>query len=251
MKKTLFFLSLCLITSSNSFGADPFDEFVNNITGVSAEIAQKNLDNLAKDLGPAMSGGSFHQAKVLGIPGFDIGVQVPVTPVSDDNTIIKAAGVDNVAVPLLQAEIGLPFKTDIIGRFSSYGDASLVGFGLRYGLIKPSLPGVPSLAVQSVYNTINVSADSNKFKATSLSTSLVASLGLLIVDPYAGVSYDITTIEPDSSIPTPQSGMKGTANGTRFEGGVSLTLFPLTYIKLGAVFCNSEIGYDVGFGAKF
>ncbi|MCX5777883.1 MAG: hypothetical protein NTU66_01475 [Elusimicrobia bacterium] len=248
MKKVLYILSLCLITSSNSFGANPFDEFKNQISGVATAIAQKNLDNLAKDMGALISGGSFHQAKVLGFPGLDIGIQAPIVTVNKDNAIVKAAGIDTVPLPLIQVEIGLPGKTDVIGRFSSYADSSLVGVGLRYGLYKGSLPGVPSVSVQSVYNTLTVAAAANKFKATSFSTSLIASVGLLVIDPYVGFSYDMTSVEPDASI---ISGMKGNANNTRIEGGVNISLLPLTYIKVGAVLCDSVVGYDLGCGIKF
>ncbi|MGA2090835.1 MAG: DUF6588 family protein [Endomicrobiales bacterium] len=251
MKKLLYFLLLCIITSSNSFGANPFDGFINQISGVATSVAQKNLNNFTQDLGEAIDGGEYHQAQVLGCPGFDVGIQVPVVTVNNNDTIIKAAGISSVAFPLIQAEIGLPGKIDLIGRVTGYDNASMYGVGLRYGLFKGDMPGVPSLSVQSIYNSLTVTDNANKFTATSWSTSLVASMGLLIVDPYLGVGYDMTTLVPGSSIALPQAGMKGTANEARIEGGVNLTLFPFTYLKLGAVLVDSQVGYDAGFGVKF
>jgi hypothetical protein len=249
MKKVLIFVALFTIFAKTGICAsNPFDEFKNKITGVTAEVAKKNLDNLAKDLGPLLGGGSFHRGKVLGIPGFDVGLHVPYRPISDDNVIVKGAGLDNVLLPVVQAEIGLPAKFDLLVRYAGYQDSSVVGAGLRYGIIKDSLPGIPALSVQSVYNGLTVDTGVNKLKATTITTAVVTSINFAVVEPYLGLSYDMTSVEPDSTFGV---GEKGAYSGARVDAGINLQLLPLTYIQIGASSAAGLVGYTFGLGIKF
>ncbi|MCX5781519.1 MAG: hypothetical protein NT145_02270 [Elusimicrobia bacterium] len=248
MKKVIGLSIILCLTVINCFASNPFDEFKNQITGVAADIAQKNLDNLAKDLGPVLGGGSFRSAKNLGLPGFDIGIRVPVRNVINEDAIVKAAGIDSIPLPMLQAEIGLPLKIDLIARYTSYQDSNLIGYGLRYMIYDSWIPGIPYLAIQSVYNTLNVDTGVNKFKANTLSTALIASWKFVVVEPYLGVSLDNTSVEPDSSL---NIGKNGSANSVRIDGGISVSLFPLTYLQLGVTSADSNIGYTAGLGIKF
>ena len=230
------------------FASNPFDNFKDKIINVSAAQAQSNLDNLAKDLGPLLGGDAYRSGKNLGFPGFDISVRTPYAKVSDDDAVIKAAGIDNLPFPMIQAEIGLPFRIDVIGRFASYYNSTMTGFGLKYCLLKSWIPGVPYVSVQSVYNTLNVSSDANKLKANTLSSALVASWKFLVIEPYVGVSYDNTTVNPEL---TPSVSLNGSANTVRYDGGVNLVLFPLTYIQLGVSSSSGNTGYTAGLGLSF
>ena len=253
MKKVLSLAVISFLSASALFAANPFDEFKNKLTGQLTEVAQKNLDNFAKDLGILLSGGAFHDGKTLGLPGFDIGVHAPVINVNSDNPIMKTSGLDTVALPVIQVEVGLPAKIDLIGRFISYYDSTLVGAGVRYGIIKNSVPGLPSISVQGVYNMLDVNSGQNKLKATTLSATAIASFGLPIVNPYVGVGMDSTSVEPDSTITAlmPLSGMKGSASQVRIEGGINLSLIPFTYLQLGGTLVNGNLGYTAGLGLAF
>lgn len=251
MKKILLVVAACIMSTSIARGANLFDKFTDNITNVAVDVAQKNLDNFAKDIGVIMAGGQFHQGKALGFPGFDVGVRTPLIKTGTDNVIAKAAEVDTLMLPAVQAEIGLPAKFDLIGRYSEYADASVTGFGLRYGIFKGSLPGTPSLAVQSVYSTLSVSAGANKLKATNIAFSGVASIDLPLIDPYLGVTYSTTKIEPDATLPLPRSGITGDASGVIIEGGINIDVLPFTYLQVGAIVSEGELGYTAGLGVKF
>ena len=251
MKKILFVVTVCVMFASVARGANLFDEFTNNVTKVTADVAQRNMDNFAKDLGVLMAGGQFHQGKALGFPGFDVGIKTPVKKIGNDNVIAKAAGVNTLVFPALQAEIGLPAKVDLIGRYSAYENASITGMGLRYGIIKGALPGLPSLAVQSMYSSLNVSSGANKLKATNIAFSGVASIDLPIFVPYLGITYSTTKIEPDSSLPLPRSGITGDASGVIIEGGINLDILPFTYLQVGAILAEGDLGYSAGLGVKF
>lgn len=246
MKKLLILVSVVAVSVGTVFAAS-FDEFKNQLSGP-RDIAQRNIDNFAKDIGALIAGGSFHQGKALGIPGFDVGIHVPATSVNKDNAIVKAAGIDSIFLPVVQAEIGLPAKIDLIGRFSAYENSSLIGGGIRYGVFKAGLPGLPSLSLQATYNALNVDAGDNKFTASAMSVGGVLSFDLPFINPYLGAGFDSTTVEPDATVVT---GLKGTASGYRLEGGVNLSLLPLTYLQLGGTYLNGEIGYTAGFGVAF
>ena len=248
MKKVIVLSIIISVFTAVSFASNPFDNFKNKITNVTAAQAQTNLDNLAKDLGPVLGGDSFRSGKNLGFPGFDISVRTPYATVSNDDAIVKASGVDNIPFPMLQAEIGLPFSIDIIGRFASYYSATMMGAGLRYCVLKSWVPGVPYVSVQSVYNSLVVDSGVNKLKANTLSTAVVASWKFLVIEPYIGASYDNTTVNPDSTLGV---NINGSANTVRYDGGVSLVLFPLTYIQLGVSSSNGNMGYTAGLGIAF
>ena len=251
MKRVAVSLVVLALGVSLSFAANPFDQFQSLLSGQATSIAQDRLDNFAKDLGVLLGGGSFHQGKSLGLPGFDVGIHVPVVKIKDEDTIIKGS-LDSVALPILQAEIGLPANLDLLARFTSYSDATMVGVGLRYGIIKKSIPGFPSLSAQAVYNTLNVNSGLNKLKATTMSVDCIASIDLPIITPYAGVGMDNTEVTPDSTI-TDVTGanLKGKASVMRLEAGINLSLVPLTYLQLGGVLVNGDINYTAGLGIKF
>jgi hypothetical protein len=246
MKKLVSSLAVVMMLASSVFAANPFDQVNNLLNGQVTSVAQGMLDNFAKDLGGLMGGGSFHQGKSLGLPGFDVGIHVPTIKIKDEDTIIKSS-LDSVALPILQAEIGLPANLDLIARFTSYSDASLIGVGLRYGIIKNSLPGLPSLSVQGVYNTLNVNSGLNKLKATTMSIAVITSIDLPIITPYAGVGMDNTEVTPDSTI----TNLTGKASAVRAEVGINLSLVPFTYIQLGGALVNGDINYTAGLGIKF
>lgn len=247
MKKVLVLLSVLAFVSCPVVAADPFDNF-NTIVVLGGDVAQKSLDNLATDLGALLGGGTYHDGKSLGIPGFDIGIHVPTKKVSDDNVIVKESDVSSVALPMAQLEIGLPMDIDLIARYSSMLDSTLTGFGLRYGILKPDLPGLPSLSLQAVMTNLDVAANDNKFKASTTGVSLTISFNHLpIVTPYAGVGYDTTEIKPDSTLST----LKGTASGTRVEAGVNLGLLPFTYLQLGAAMAGGSTDAVIGLGVQF
>lgn len=225
------------------------DEFGNNF---SSNLTQDSLDALAKDLGALMGGGSFHDGKALGFPlGFDIGVHVPVVGVSDKDKILRDDGSTAPAV-WAQAEVGLPFKLNLIGRLGKMYEADLLSGGLKLGLIKSSVPGVPNLSVSALYSVL----DHDFFKQKTLSANAVVSFALPIVHPYIGAGYDSSTLDPkdrafEGVSPSISRGLEGEADGVRVEAGVDLSFIPFTYVTLGVGLANSQELYHAGLGLKF
>ena len=247
IKKLFVFQSVFFLAAACLFAANPFDQFKNSLSGVANSVAQQNLDNFAKDFGALLDGGSYHQAKVLGFPGVDIGVHVPAVKTSEEDTIVKASSVNNMFLPIIQAEAGLPAKIDIIGRFSSYENSTLIGGGVRYGIIKSELPAVPSVSVQALYTQFEANVGLNKFKANDVGVHAIASFDLVVVTPYVGIGYNSVNVVPDISI----TNLTSRVNFVRIEGGINIALLPATYLQLGANSVDGRIGYVIGLGARF
>ena len=257
MKKSLIYavlFSMCLapvVASAASFN------FNDQLTNPSVALVQDRLDNFADDLGAVMVAGSYHSGKTLGFPGLDVGIHLPLLNVSDKDSIVKASGLSYFGFPVLQLEIGLPANLDLLVRYASVSgyasisDASLTGYGLRYGIIRNSMPFLPNLSVQGISNTVSITAGESKIAATSMDVSALASFNIPIVDPYVGLGYYSSTVTPDAAIATPQPGMKGTGTGMRIEAGLNMGLIPLTYLQLGMVYVNGGVGGVLGIGARF
>ena len=247
MKKVIVFLSIFIVSAGMLFAANPFDKFTGELQGQIESIATARLNALAKDLGVLLGSGGSHNARALGFPGLDIGISANFVPTSSENVLVKDAGVDQLLFPTAQLEIGLPKNFDLVGRFFTYANSTFIGYGLRYGIFKSKLPISPALSVSAIYNTLNVNYDNNKFSATILSVDASASISLPVITPYISLGYTTTEITPDASI----TSSKGTDNATRIEGGINLSLLPLTYLKLGAAIVNGITGYNAGLGIRF
>ncbi len=246
MKKWILISSLLLTTSFSSLRADDFSD------NFQAHLNQTALDSLTKDLGALMGGGSFHQGNALGFPiGFDVGVHVPVVGLGSDNEILR----DNdsaIAALWGQAEVGLPAKLNVIGRVGKLADADMLGGGLRYGILNPSVPGLPALSISALYGQM----EHDFFDLTTLSANAVLSVDFPFIHPYIGVGYDQSKLDPTSDafagVPASVSrDLEGEADGYRAEAGVNLSVIPFTYINLGAGLANGKKMYHAGAGVRF
>ncbi|MCB4756694.1 MAG: hypothetical protein LHV69_06635 [Elusimicrobia bacterium] len=242
---------LALISLSITFFSIPSlraDDFTNNFKD---NINQKSLDALAQDLGVIMGGSSFHHGKALGFPlGFDVGAHAVVTNVDKDNLILKDDGNRTQGV-WGQVELGLPLKINLIGRMGQMEEADMVGGGLRYGLLKPSLPGLPALSVMGLFSKM----DHDYFKLQTWTGNAVLSIDFPFIDPYLGVGYDFSTLElKDAAFvgvsPSVSRNLEGEASGYRAELGINLHLIPFTYINVGIGLANGESMYHAGAGVR-
>jgi hypothetical protein len=215
-------------------------------------LNQPAIDALTKDVGSVLGGGSFHTGKALGFPvGFDIGVHAVAVGVRDENVILKD-DTDLVGAAYAQAEVGLPARINVIGRYGSVGDADIYGGGLRVGLLKSSVPGIPSISLSGLYTTL----DHEFVVVETYSVNAALSFDLPIVHPYVGAGYDMTSLEVQdkayegvpAGIPR---GIDSEESGYRVEAGVNLSIIPFTYITLAAGLANGQEMYHAGLGVNF
>ena len=221
------------------------DDFSNNFGGVT----QASLDALTKDFSAAVGAGSYHTGEALGFPlGFDIGVHAAVVGVKDENTILRDDG-STLTSGWVQAEVGLPLRLNVVGRLGKIQDADAFGGGLRLGIFKSAVPGIPSLSVTGLYTQ----STHDMFDAKTLTGNLVLSFAVPFIHPYIGVGVDHTKLEvsDDPAIPAGSRNLDSSEDSTRIEAGINLSLIPFTYITLGGGFANGEELYHAGLGAKF
>jgi hypothetical protein len=246
-KFRLAFVSLVLFGLASGVRADVISDHFQ------ANMAQEPLDAFAKDMGALVGGGSFHDGRALGFPvGFDVGVHVPVVGLQDKDAILRGAGDSKFPAVWGQAEVGLPFNFNVIARGGKVLDANMLGGGLRYGILKPSVPGIPSLSIEGLYGRLT----HDFFDGDVYTANAVLSFDVPFIRPYVGGGYDYTKIKPTSrafngvpaSVPR---NLEGTSNGYRAEVGINLSVIPFTYIDLGLGLANGKSLYHAGLGAHF
>jgi len=235
----MYKLFICLIVVL-CLGSNVFAAGLDDLVTVVAQY-RTSADAFAKDFGCMMAGGAFHQGSNLGLPGFDVGVHMPMKKPNVDNLIVTNAGLETMALPWAQLEIGLPFKLDLIVRGLSGTGLSYSGFGVRYGIFKSKLPLVPSVSAAVLSNSF----EHTDFEATTMSVNVVISFKIPFLSPYISVGSDQSTAKFIAS------GIEGTGASTRIEAGINLGLIPLTYLQIGGGTANGDTIYSGGFGIKF
>lgn len=223
MKKTAILASLFLLLSTSAF-AGPYDEFNNVLdkTKISKSRAQRYLDALASDVGQAISAGSYGIGASLGFLGLYASLKASYQKISSDDVIIDEAGYSGLIYPILHVEVGLPYRFDLIARGSYLYGSTLLGGGLRWEAIQSKNLIIPSVSIQSVYSSLQVNTDGNKFNLWNLKTGVSAGFNQIpIVKPFVFASYDHTNLEAKSS---DYEGLSSNLNGFGYGIGASLSL---------------------------
>jgi hypothetical protein len=223
MKKALALVTAVLLFSGTVF-ANPYEDFnkVLDSSKISKSRAQRYLDALANDVGQAIAAGSFGIGSSLGLLGLYTSLKVSYQQISSDDVIIEKAGYSGLAYPVLQIEIGLPFRVDAIVRGSYFYDSTLLGGGLRWEAVQGRELIIPTVSVQSVYNSLQVDASGNKFNAWNLKTAVSAYFGEIpIFKPYVFATFDHTNLDAKSS---DYSALSSNMNGFGYGLGGSVNL---------------------------
>lgn len=240
MKKLL--LTVALLAACRAADATPFGDFYNQASGAA-------LKPFALDLGGILGGAAFHSARALGMPGFDIGVVSTLQTRPDrDDVILRAPGVKAFGLPMIQAEIGLPFNVDVIAHGISGEGATILGGGLRYGIHKSGLISpLPDVSISVLGDKVN----QTYFSATHYSLNAAVSLQLPIVHPYLGVGYDVTKVTVGSAALPAAAGASATARGSRLTAGVDLSPLPFVHVYGAYTLLHGIPGVDLGLGVRF
>ncbi len=223
-----------------------FKEVLNNekTTKTNQKLEDEILKPLAKDIGGIFGGGSFHTAKTCGFPGFDIGGHLPIiSKLSEENKIMAEKWKDKpYGIPWIQGEVGLPFSLDLIlrGFYLGKDGGTLFGTGIKYVLLSGDVPLTPALSFTLLLNRLA----HDYLTVDNLSLNGIISIGLPVFTPYLGLGIDNTTVESRVVV----EGLKATASGLRFIGGINFKLVPSTYFHLGLGTFNGILGYELGVG---
>lgn len=246
MKKILVFSTALLFFSSVAF-AGPFDSFTNTLNNTTRSQAQRYLDAFARDFGQAISGGGYGIGMNLGALGIYLSAKMSYQDVSSDNKIVDDSGSSSIFFPILQGEIGLPYKFDAIVRLSYLNDTTILGGGLRYELIEGRNLVIPTVSLQSVYTHSFTDFDDVKFSAWNLKSGATAYFGQIpFVQPYLFLNYDITYLYDDSS----RYSLKSDVYGFGYGIGANVSLGMLS-LSLAVSLYDSQPNYNVGFFIGF
>lgn len=175
-----------------------------------------------------------------------------------------------IPMPILQAGIGLPFHTEIVGRYvpkvdiPDVGNVSLWGIGIK-NEFKELIPGISllpfSLSAMVGYTSFNsdidisykpeVSAPSATYykdqmlnvKSSAIATRLIISKSLPVLTVYAGVGYNITktTMDLKGNFPV---GLEMQGGQPVISGNENLT------DPLSLSFKNNGVSANAGFRLK-
>ena len=235
--KKLLFLTL-LFMPSFAAAISSFDGFRNNITA-------ENLPYFSKDLAAMLGASSYSTGRILGWGGFQLsmhGVYVPRLNKKD-----TALGNDNknLFMPLIQGEIGLPFRLDGFIRAISYDGLTLAGGGLKWGITRPR---DEDYTFQAMLVTLAQSGVYRDFSVSHYSGNLVLAFKTPYVTPYigGGVDYMILTVESGALADT--KSYSTTARGT---AGLNFKLPKYMDMSLAANFASYGVGYEANFGVRF
>ncbi len=212
----------------------------NNLNGVFT-LNQGQFQNLTQDLGDALSYKDMMPAAPLGLTGFDIGVTAVDTHLGNAQGWNQAtgSGSNNIVVPGLQVQKGLPFGFDVGLTYSAAPGTNVrvIGGDVSYAIIGGGLLS-PALTIRGTYTKmLGVSQMSLNTRSVELSLSK----GFVFVTPYVGIGRVRTNAIPHVGGLAP-----ATVNDTKEYVGADF--------NLGLVNLDLEIdhmGNSMSYGANF
>ncbi len=230
------------------------------------------IDPLLDLFGFYSGGGLYHTADIHGLLGFDVGIRLVTMMVKDDqkpdlpfpeNMNYKYDGgvfrdMTLMPLPLLQASVGLPGNIEATGRFFTYpmgeaekeGNITLIGLGVKYGLLQNML--LPRVAIVAAYHYLTVPDEFDFGNVSCISGAVIVSKDFAIINLYGGIGIDYNKFKVDFELPPPIGKVtkEYTKDNMRYNLGVKIKPFPLLFIHADYNFGNIQ-GFNVGLGVNF
>jgi len=221
-------LSFLLLTVSG--GADKAQAADNDIELGAGLDTQAEFENLAKELGLALSYLPMSPAEPLGITGFDVGVEGTFAKIESDATYWAEALSDNTApdyliVPKLHVQKGLPFGIDVGAILAKAPGSNVALFGgeLKWAILKGTL-ATPAVAIRGSYTQL-AGVDDLDLQTYGVDASVSKGIGPLT--PYVGVGTVKVNASENSSLVTLDD---VDPSLTRFFVGAKLSLLLLNVV---------------------
>ncbi len=217
--------------------------------------AEKKIEPVIGDIGAVIGGGQLGPGAPLGFPGAEAGIKIVATTISsDDNILIDTDLIDTdqeyFMIPAVNAGVGLPGGIAIVARGIKYNlentDEAITWLGVsgRYTILKDSmLSPLPGITAVAGYNRLSVT----DIKVHNISLGGVISKKLPLLSPYIGLSYDLNK----GLIETAAANLEPSTNFMRIAGGVTINPIPFTYVDMGAIMSDGNLGYTGGAGIRF
>lgn len=225
MKKQLVLIFILLCTSYAS---------AMDIEIIDPTITQNEFKSFVKEFGYSLTFNPMAPAEPLGITGFDVGVEIVVSDISDSEgywkKMVKGTDIDSfIPVPRLHAQKGLPFDIDVGAMLVTVPDSNIQLWGLevKYAILKGTAV-TPAFAVRAAYSQLQGVDD---IDLNTLSLDALVSKGFLMLTPYGGVSI-VRVSGSETSDDVSVSLDDEDEFIYRILGGLQYTPFPLLKVNL-------------------
>lgn len=209
-----------------------------------------SMKPFCRDLGGILGSATYHGGRSLGFSGFDAGIRYGAQFKPDKrDKILRGRNVRAFGLPWLQAEVGMPFRLDGFVRGFSYEGLTIVGGGMRFGLLEVNdKPWAPQLLVSGVTHAVV----HQHFSANHTGASLVFSMGIPKFTPFIGAGFDRTNLLARSSNADPTiAGTKVTTTESRGSVGMRISPKQFFYISLAYSLMHGQSGGEGGLGIRF
>jgi hypothetical protein len=211
-------------------------------------LTQDEFHRLSQDLGAALSYKPLTPSEPLGLLGFDLGVAGTDTKIKNSDVFQKAgaSNTNDVAVPQVRLNVGLPLSLDVGAMVGTVPGTNvrLYGGELRWAFIKGSTT-MPAIALRGSFTKL---AGVDQLDFDTKGADLSISKGFAMFTPYAGIGKVWVTSTPKnipSSTPAKES-------LTLNKGFVGLNMnFVLVNIALEADKTGEDTSYGVKLGFRF
>jgi len=240
MKRALALLALC--TAGTPALCSTFD--INNLQNLS----QSDFHSLAKDLGAALSYKPLESADPLGIVGFDVGVAVTSTSLTDTAAVQKAINSGTVynqlPLPTLRVNKGLPLDIDVGLLYSKVPSSNISFYGgeLRWAALAGTAVS-PAVAVRLTATRLS---GVSQLSQTTHSADVEVSKGFAFLTPYLGAGEVWSTATPRGVLLLAQEKL----TQSKVYGGVMFQ-FGLFNMDLEADTTGGIRSYGAKFGLRF
>ncbi len=164
---------------------------------------------------------------------------------ADAITTPPGTGVDLLPLPIPQASVGLPFKTEILVRFipeidaGDFGKVKFLGFGVKHSISQWIPVPLFGLDITGQYATQKLELGPITSNNTAFNLAVSRRFGFMLasVTPYAGFGMESSDIEVDYTIDNPGNAFHGQNvafdlkgnNKSRMTAGARLQLMIFTF----------------------
>ncbi len=253
MKRNYFYCAAAsLLLSAPLAHAGSKDINLNDLVIQAGVQAQNQFRLLSEDLGSALSYKAVAPAEPLGLTGFDIGLELSATKMSNatqwKNAVSGGKAIETLPVPKLHVHKGLPFDIDVGVMYTSIPTTNikLVGGELRYAFIAGDVV-LPAVAVRGTLTKL--SGVSNLAFGTK-GLELAVSKGFLMFTPYASIGQVWTTSDPSACLTPANCLKKEEFQQTKMEVGVNIN-FGLLNMSIDGDKTGDSTTYSAKLGLRF
>jgi len=209
-------------------------------------LNQSEFRLFSEDLGSALSYKSATPAAPLGITGFELGVGLTSTKMTNPELWGLAAGnsQNSMVLPKLYLYKGLPLDIDIAAFYSRVPGTNikLTGIELRYAILEGGVAS-PAIAVRGATTKLS---GVNQLSLATKNLDVSISKGFAILTPYAGIGSVWVSSTPNGVVTLTEEKFR---HGKMFAGAninLGFSNFVIEYDKTG-----SATSYSAKLGFRF